>query len=183
MKYENHFEKWFAFMKRWEGGKSSALTDKASQMTDKKVHTNRGIIFPTWQSVRYLLGKDNSYEAFLTMTEEEQKEVAKWFWFHAGGDRYEKGNIAAFMAEELWAGGQGAMMFYQRKFGQKNDGIIGSKTAQAINFTCLASADYWALLHTYKRERYARIIANDASQKANEKGWNNRIDSFEKTFK
>jgi lysozyme family protein len=182
MKYEEEFEKWFAFMKRWEGGKSSAKTDLASKMTNVRIHTNRGVIFPTWQAVRTLLGLDKSYQAFLNMTEADHKGIAKWFWFQAGGDRYEKGNIAIFMAEELWAGGAVAMQFYQRKFGQKADGIIGQKTAQAINFTCLSATDYWALLHTFKRERYARIIAKTPSQKANEAGWNNRINSFEKTF-
>ena len=183
MKYEAEFNKWFEFIKRWEGGKSFDKTDLASKTTKVRIHTNRGVIFPTWQAVRTLLGKDKSYDSFLKMSELDHKEIAKYFWFTSGGDRWANGNMAAFFAEEFWAGGAGALMFYQKNFGVNADGIIGNKTAEAINFRCITSNNFWELLHEYKKIRYERIISKNPAQKRFEKGWDNRMQNFKETFK
>lgn len=135
MKYEKEFKQWFEFMKGKEGGKSRAKTDLASRMTKVPIHTNRGVIFPTWQSVRRMLGKENTYKAFLNMTEADHIEIAKWFWYQAGSDLYINGRLAAFFAEEMWAGGAGALQFYQRNFAQRADGIVGSNKLFVATFS------------------------------------------------
>lgn len=182
MKYEKEFKQWFEFMKGKEGGKSSAKTDMASKLTNVEIHTNRGVIFPTWQSVRKLLGKDNSYQAFLKMTEADHIEIAKWFWYQAGADFYANGSLAAFFAEERWAGGGGAIQYYQSLLGLQSDGIVGSKTAEAIN-RVFANPENWIFLNNLKRRRYQLFILRNSSQKVYEIGWNRRIAEFEKLFK
>ena len=146
--HEIAFLKWAKHVLSYEGGLSKDDNDYAYYAikgTKYEYHTNMGIVWSTFERLAVKVGlahkshdTDELYDIFIHMDKDDVFMFLKHFWSKAGGDRVIYPSLSAFLAEEFWGGGYGALMTYQRwlnnlGYNLKVDGIFGKKSCLALN--------------------------------------------------
>jgi lysozyme family protein len=181
------FKKFANYIRSWEGGKSSDPNDSASKYVQPgQIHTNRGVIWPTFKSNAKKLGIAPTYENFLNLTADQADQIVFQFYLLCGGNFFND-EIALTLTEFTWGSGLGytqrALRKAIRSFGYPSIEATGSINQVVISVTNQINS----------KELYAKLWANrklflesiSKSRPANQKflkGWLNRWESFQKTF-
>ena len=181
------FKKFANYIRSWEGGKSSDPNDSASKYVQPgQIHTNRGVIWPTFKSNAKKLGIAPTYENFLKLTADQADQIVYQFYILSAGN-YFNDEIGLTLTEFTWGSGLGhtqrALRKVIRSFGYDSIDPTGS-----INNAVITAAN-----QINPKELYSKLWSNrkiflesiSKSRPANQKflkGWLNRWESFQKTF-
>jgi lysozyme family protein len=181
------FKKFANYIRSWEGGKSSDPNDSAAKyLQPGQIHTNRGVIWPTFKSNAKKLGIAPTYENFLKLTADQADQIVYQFYLLCGGN-YFNDEIGLTLTEFTWGSGLGhtqrALRKVIRSFGYESIDPTGS-----INSAVISAAN-----QINPKELYLKLWSNrklflesiTKSKPANQKflkGWLNRWESFQKTF-
>jgi lysozyme family protein len=165
------------WIKSWEGGLSSAVTDYASAYPvpdGSGNHTNKGITWQTWSS--YFGSSPSSIARFYAMSDADWAYIYKTgYWDRIQGDLINSQKIANTLADWAWGSGPGAaIMGLQAVLG--NVAVDGrmDKDGETLRAVNKANADnLYSKLVDYRR-KYIEAI----NQPANTQGWLNRLDSL-----
>lgn len=186
-----------SFFLKWEGGLSRDAKDSASSYPNPLKHndkygwhTNKGITYRTWESVK---GK-NAKRAFFEMTKEDVEYIfEKNYWNRVKADKIKSQSIGVALTSWAWgSGAKTASKQIQRVLGVTVDGLIGKQTLKAIN-----SEDEKELFAKMikARETFFRYISNPANAVTQNQrrrfgnnarflnGWLNRLNNFNEKFK
>lgn len=171
-----------------EGRKSSSQNDVAKKCYPGGVHTNKGITFCKWKKFRKDKNLDDSYEAFLNMSNDDYKQILfddymnnqtfNGFW-----KTYELRPVAAMFIID-WAFNRGVsgmesdLAKWQREKMGINDNNITIPEIFANIRNSTWSDDFMLLSLFYRRIKVYERIAENPNQKPNLKGWKNRVKKF-----
>lgn len=166
------YEKALAHTLRWEGGYSDIAEDTGGRSYQGISQKHN----PKWQGWPILDKlKPRHGQIYPELNKSVAEYYRKQYW-----DKIQAGNIkdvkvAGFLFDYFVNSGSHAVKAIQRIVGVTDDGIVGSKTIQAIN-------EYKGDLFTeLKQARLAfvdSIVKNNPSQGKFKSGWVNRINSF-----
>lgn len=181
------FDKFARYVLNWEGGLSNHPADYAARFVARgQYHTNRGIIWPTFQFYAKSIGVAATYENFLKLTKEQCKQILWQFLLSVKGNRYKSPQIALSVTEFAWgSGGGNAIKHLQTallNLGQniRRTGIFDQQTIDAANRVNQAAlyAELWKVREAFLRA----IVRNNPSQGVFLQGWLNRVRDFQKRF-
>ena len=154
------------FILKWEGGLSRDPNDTASRVccpTPYKVkmgyHTNKGITYNVWRSV---FGFNNDMR-FLEMNEADWDTVMKkLYWDRWKADEIKDQAIANTLVDWVWGSGVHGIKIPQRMLGVTADGVVGTKTIEALNN---APKDFLQRLYKEREDFLHRIVRSNPTQK------------------
>lgn len=179
------YRKLVPFMLRWEGGKSKDSVDTASRsLPVGAVHTNKGVIWPTYQTLAPVLGLNpDYYQGFLNLTDSQAAMFVKHYWNKSTyNNRINSQKIAEAITTWRWGSGAKIIPSFQRLINEKFnagiqvDGGIGPKTIAAIN---KINPDNLFKAMLIERARYfVAITVSNPSQLKFLVGWMNRLRAF-----
>lgn len=175
------FRKLVPFILKWEGGLSRDTTDTASKNPCptpykglKGYHTNKGVTYTAWVSV---FGKNNDDRFFIMSNDDWAKIMKGSYWDRWKADQITSQTVANTLVDWVWGSGVHGIKIPQKMLGVVTDGIVGSKTIEALNN---AGADFLPKLYA-EREKFLRNIAlRNPSQNKFLKGWINRLNDLKK---
>lgn len=157
------------FILRWEGG----YTDDPDDLGGP---TNRGI---TLKTLRTAYGNKATTADLRRMTDTQWQHIFKtYYWDRWQADRIHDQAIANILVDWTWASGVHAIRIPQRMLGVTPDGIVGSRTLNALN----SHPDPQSLFNDIKASRVAfvtRICRSRPQNKKFRQGWLNRINALE----
>ena len=157
------------FIKRFEGGYVNHPNDKGGC-------TNMGVTISTF---RQYYGRNKTCEDLRKLTEEQWQYIfKKGFWDRIQGDKIECQSVANMMADYVWASGVYGIKYVQKLLGVSADGLIGSKTLQAIN-SYPSSKELFERIRQRRLDHFDAIVKNNPSQKVFLKGWKRRVNSMD----
>lgn len=166
------------FILKWEGGLSDDTRDSASKimcptpLNGRNYHTNKGVTYQTW--IKYF-GKLND-QRFLKMSNEDFSVILKQYWDVWKADEINNQSIANILVDWIWCSGHVGIRKVQAILGVAADGVVGSKTIQAINN--YNQKLLFAKIHDARHTFLHNIVINKPSQKVFLKGWLNRLNDF-----
>lgn len=167
-----NFEKHITRLLQHEGGYSNLKSDRGAETYAGITRKNH----PNWQGWHVVDKKPRKRNEIIP--ELQPLVIAfykQYYWNAIQGDKICNERVAGFLFDWYVNSGNHASKAVQKIVGVTTDGIIGSKTIEAIN-----NYDN-GLFEKLKIARIAfvkAIVANDASQTVNLNGWLNRINSF-----
>lgn len=168
------FKIYIDFTKIAEGGLSKAKTDTASKYPvpdGSGYHTNKGITWTTFKRLSNQLGYKATPELFYEMPDGVFYDIFRHYWINSGAYYITNQAIANLIFQSAWGGGNKPLVRHLQRFLSKNDdGIIGPKTAKAVN-TYPDQKNLYIFLHN-KRLSYLRSLR---SYEANGRGWERRM--------
>lgn len=157
------------FIKRFEGGYVNHPNDKGGC-------TNMGVTISTF---RQYYGRNKTCEDLRKLTEEQWQYIfKKGFWDRIQGDKIECQSVANMIADYVWASGVYGIKYVQKLLGVSADGLIGSKTLQAIN-SYPSSKELFERIRQRRLDHFDAIVKNNPSQKVFLKGWKRRVNSMD----
>lgn len=157
------------FIKRFEGGYVNHPNDKGGC-------TNMGVTISTF---RQYYGRNKTCEDLRKLTEEQWQYIfKKGFWDRIQGDKIECQSVANMIVDYVWASGVYGIKYVQKLLGVSADGLIGSKTLQAIN-SYPSSKELFERIRQRRLDHFDAIVKNNPSQKVFLKGWKRRVNSME----
>lgn len=179
------FIKW---VKKWEGGKSSASTDSASNVNGGApggVHTNKGIQWIVYKHYCKVKNRPVSSKEFLDMPDAIWDGIFNEFYWnpmHCDKIMIREPFLAFYVCQFAWGSGLGGAEAQLAKFQRQHMGVVDTNiTKQEIanNFviTPIPVKILANKLIDFKLNYYKSL-----GQPANLKGWTNRIMDFKKNF-
>lgn len=154
--------KFFPKVMKFEGGYVDDPADSGGR-------TKYGVTQRTWISFG---GKKDIAD----ITEQDAMAVMKsLFWDKCKGDLIENQSLAEMVVDWFWGSGYSGIKAMQRALNLKTDGIVGPATLHALN------SDPQINHFKIKQARLKfidRIIEKRPINKRFEKGWKNRINSY-----
>lgn len=155
------------FIRKWEGGFANDPCDLGGA-------TMAGITLATYRSV---YGQSKTVEDLKRMTDEEWMTIFKrYYWDKWHADDIKSQSVANILVDWVWASGAYGIKIPQRVLGVAVDGIVGSKTLEAVN-----SRDSLSLFNLIKKERKEfidRICQTRSQNRKFKKGWLNRLNDI-----
>lgn len=143
---------------------------------DKGGPTNRGITLDTFRS---FYGR-GTIEDIKALTFDQFYLIAKKkYWDRWRADEIENQSIAEFLVDWVYNSGVWGIKIPQKVLGVPNDGVVGPRTIQAVNWQ-----DSPGLFNSLKQARedfYKDITRKSPSQLVFLKGWLKRNNSFKYT--
>jgi lysozyme family protein len=200
----NNYRELVPFFYKWEGGLSRDVNDSQAKFpcpTPYKgksgYHTNKGIAYSTWVS---FFGKTNDLR-FLEMNHEDWGDIFKaGYWNKVLGDHAPYQSLAEVLTS--WAWGSGSVTAIRQLQGMlrkqgKNIARDGKLSATGETFRACAEFSELGLFNlcVAHRRAFFHYITTEANGKTAAerqrfrnnrvflRGWLNRLDEFEKTFK
>ena len=179
------FQKYAVFVGHAEGGLSKDPNDSASKYVEPgKYHTNRGVIWPTFQKYAKLIGVEPTYSNFIKLTKEQANKVLyAYYTFAANGINNEITGL--ILANIYW--GSGNVLGKHTRLALKKMGLPVALTGSldqsikaTINLQDPAKFNR-ALLDVRKEFLQGLAISRPANQKFL-KGWLAREKRFEDEF-
>ena len=179
------WRKFYQFVMASEGGKSNDSRDtwavKCAPFAGA-YHTNKGITFCTWKSNAKAIGSEPTYEAFLSMTDEQANKILYEFYLFSTKNGSIKDNaIALSITEAYW--GSGGHAFQNLATALNAAGfkctsalILTNQMIQGAN-----SLDAKLLFDKFWTARY-NYLKSLSNAPTYIKGWTTRINSFKKIF-
>ena len=161
------------FILKWEGGFVNDPLDLGGA-------TNKGVTLSTWKQVGYDKTGDGIIDVqdlkLLTDKEVIEKVLKPHYWDRWKGDKINSQSVANILVDWVWASGAYGVRIPQRMLGVKVDGIVGTKTLEALN-----SRNPKEFFQELKQERHdyiTRIVRNRPQNKRFEGGWRNRLNDI-----
>lgn len=156
---------------KWEGG---FVNDKM----DRGGATNMGITLETWKSVGYDKDRDGDIDAndVRLLTRDDFYPVLKQYWNRWQGDNIKNQSIANILVDWVWGSGKWGIVKVQQLLDLKDDGIVGTKTLQAVNFA--NQKELFDRIFEARKQFLQNIVKNDPTQGKFIKGWLNRLNDF-----
>ena len=156
------------FILKWEGGFVDDPLDRGGA-------TNKGITLKTFQ---YHFGKNKTVNDLKNITDEQWFEIFKEdFWDRWKADEIKNQSIANILVDWVWASGKYGITNAQRILKVPVDGVVGSKTIEAINNYPNQRMLFGKIL-TERLAYVNKIVKANPSQKKFLNGWKNRIVAF-----
>lgn len=188
----------------WETGvpiEKAHLVKMVKDSVDPGGHTKFGITLSTWQTLGYDKDGDGDIDEndLAQLTVDDYQAIVKRVWYKCRADLITSQSIAEIFVDWVWASGYYAILEMQKLLGVEADGIMGSKTLQAIEAhpepSVLHSTIYIRRLVYIERivqnsiRKYLEEHPNaqrDELKRATllkfQQGWENRINTLYKTF-
>ena len=139
--------------------------------------TKYGIILETLKEYHFDTNKDGVYtcEDVKALTLDNAKSIyKKMFWDYFKADDIKNQSLAEYIVDGAINMGRGLIAKYvQTIVGVSVDGVVGTKTLEAIN--AHDQKDLYDKLKAKRVDRYNKIVENNPSQKKFIKGWMNRV--------
>lgn len=156
---------------KWEG---RFVNDKA----DKGGATNMGITIATWKQVGYDKDNDGDIDTqdIKLLSKDDFKFVLKQYWDRWKADLIKDQKLANILVDWVWGSGKWGIVVPQRILGLREDGIVGSKTIEAINKQ--NPKEFLDVVFKEREKFLDNIVKNNPSQKKFIKGWKNRLNDF-----
>lgn len=156
---------------KWEGGWADDKYDAGGK-------TNMGITLATWKSCGYdkdLDGDIDTQDLKLITKQDVINVLKKYYWDRWKADAILNQSIANLLVDWVWTSGKWGITIPQRVLGVTQDGVVGSKTIEALN-----KQDSSIIFKKLWLARKAFI--EDISKKGNnvkfKKGWLNRLNDY-----
>jgi lysozyme family protein len=169
------FEPYFPTIIKSEGEKYT------NDPVDTAGATKYGIIIADLKEFNLDKNGDKKYTAedVKALTLEDAKVIyKKMYWDYFKADNINNQSLAEYIVDGAINQGRGTIAKYvQQIIGVTADGIVGSKTLEAIN--AYDSKELFNKLKAKREDKYHRIVANNPSQKRFIKGWINRLNSID----
>jgi len=176
------------YVKKWEGGKSSASTDSASNVNSgapSGIHTNKGIQWVVYKSWCKSKNRQVSSQEFLDMPDAVWLGVFNdLYWNPYDCDKLmiREPFLAFFVCQFAWGSGLGGSEAQLAKFQRTKMGVVDSDiTRKEITKNFLITPIPVKILANqlidFKLNYYKSL-----GQPANLKGWTNRLMDFKKQF-
>jgi len=157
-----------------EGGLSNHRLDRGGR-------TNFGVTQKTYDAYN----KERKISGHIDVskiTKKQASEIYKNEYFDkVKGSQLPKDVALVVTDYAVHSGPSRSIKSLQKVLGVPQDGIIGQKTLNALKKT--SPLEVASKVNEERRAYLKRIIKKDPTQKAFEKGWNNRIDSLDKELK
>ena len=177
------FIKW---VKKWEGGKSRALTDTASNYGGPGgVHTNKGITWATYKGAAKSCGYTPTAEDFLKMSDQRWEQIFdKIFWDKWQGDKLMLRSpfLAFYVVQFAWGFGNGGAERRLANFQRKYMSIVDNDITPNEIVRNFISTPIPIKILAPQMISYKESVFKSLGQPANLKGWLNRLKDFEKKF-
>lgn len=159
------------FILQWEGGFVNDPDDLGGA-------TNKGITLSTYETFCRRKGYPKpTVERLKNIGEAEWMEILKTlYWDRWKADQIVNQSVANILVDWVWASGNHGIKRPQKILGVNIDGIVGSKTLNAVN-----ARDSKELFYAIKADRIKFIEEICISRPANNKfkrGWLNRINAI-----
>lgn len=155
-----------------EGGYNNDKDDRGGA-------TKYGITLATWRKVGYDKNGDGviNKEDIKLLTEDDFHRVFKKnYWDACKADQIKDQSVANLLVDFAYNSGVARVSrFIQRIVGVTADGIIGSKTINAINNYQRGQRQLFATLKQRRKKHYDGIVEADPKQKKFYDGWMNRL--------
>ena len=150
---------------KWEGGYAGNI--------DGMTCTMKGV---TLAAYRKFFGKDKNCKDLKEITQAEWDLIFKeGYWDKWKADEIENQSIANLLVDWCWASGIYGIKLPQRVLGVKDDGVVGSKTIDAINNYKDKKELFDKLWN--RRKKHFQDIAKNGKEKFLA-GWLNRLNDF-----
>jgi lysozyme family protein len=159
------------FILKWEGGFVNDPLDKGGA-------TNKGITITTFIQYRKMKGLLPPTVADLkNISDAEWIDVLKvMFWDKWQGDLITSQSVANCLVDWFWGSGYYGIKTPQRILGLVSDGIVGTKTIEAVNRQ--DAYLFWLHLIDERKIFIDKIIRYDPTQVRFKQGWLNRINDL-----
>lgn len=156
-----------------EGGYSNAKTDSGNFLNGENVGTKYGITGKTLAAERGVKHVTAAQVKAMTLDEAE-KIYRKSYWLQSGGDLLPSGLDYAVFNSGVMSGPSRAVKILQKIVGTNQDGVIGTKTVDAVN---RYRGGVVALIRAYCDEymQFLRGLGGKQGFAANGRGWTIRI--------
>lgn len=159
------------FILKWEGGFVNDPDDLGGA-------TNKGVTIGTYEYYCKLKGYPKpTIERLKNISDDQWKDILKiLYWDKWQADNINNQSIANILVDWVWASGGYGIKLPQKILGVAIDGIVGTKTIEAVN-----NQDPKELFEAIKAERIAyidRIIQARPANKKFRNGWINRINDL-----
>lgn len=158
---------------KWEG------TRYTNDPVDRGGPTKMGITLDTWRHVGYDKngdGKINAEDVKLLNEKDFQMVLKKNFWDKWKADDIKNQSIANILVDWVWGSGIWGIKIPQRILGVKVDGVVGSKTIDAVNKA--NQRELFNKIFAERKQFLLNIVKRNPSQKKFIKGWLNRLNDF-----
>lgn len=154
------------FILSWEGGFSNVKGDRGGA-------TNKGVTIATYRS---MFGQEKTIEDLKTITDIEWLHIFKTlYWDKWKADNIESQAIANLLVDWVWTSGSYGIKIPQRILEVSIDGVVGTKTLDAIN-NYQDKKKLFTLLWNERQEFFKRIAVKE--QKKFLAGWLNRLNGI-----
>lgn len=159
------------FILQWEGGFVNDPDDLGGA-------TNMGVTIGTYKTYRKRKGlPEPNVDDLKKLSKEEWTDIMKGsYWDRWKADQIVNQSVANILVDWVWASGNHGIKRPQKILGVTVDGIVGSKTLNAVN-----ARDSKELFYAIKADRIKFIEEICISRPANSKfkrGWLNRINAI-----
>lgn len=162
-----------------EGGKSNSPYDTASKYVNAgQVHTNRGVIWPTYKSLAKKLGLNPSYESFLNLSKHDADLFIYQFYLDNGKEYKPLTGIA--MTESAWASGP-TRPFLNIQAALKKMGINVKNKKDSILEASKIDDKKLAIAISNEQNLFQKglVATGKPEYVKNDKGWQNRVAKFQ----
>lgn len=158
------------FILKWEGGFVDNPRDRGGA-------TNKGITMATF---RQFYGQDATVEQLKCITDEQWLHIFKTgYWDKWRADRIKSQSIANILVDWVWTSGVHGIRIPQQMLGITSDGIVGTKTLEALNTR--EPAGLFKEIHDRRIKFVEGIVERNPGQACFIKGWKNRINDLKFT--
>lgn len=156
---------------KWEGKYVDDPLDKGGA-------TNMGITIATWKQVGYDKDDDGDIdkEDIKALDQHDFEKVLKIYWDRWKADEIVNQSIANILVDWVWGSGKWGIKIPQRILGLTEDGIVGTKTIDAVNSA--DSSKLFSQIYAARTNFLENIVYQNPSQKRFIKGWKNRLADF-----
>ena len=181
------------FIRKSEGGLSSATTDSASKnpsncgkgKNGQWYHTNKGVQWTTFKNLADRGGYVANCTNFLTMPDDIWEKIYKiGFWDAIKGDQIKNQAIANTFVEMTWGSGLGSINGYAgslpmlRRFFKANYDKDVTSMSDIVDYVNKLDSQgktsvLFEKLYTYRANKYKAL-----NQPKNLQGWLNRLNKF-----
>ena len=157
---------------KWEGNFVNDPLDRGGA-------TNKGVTIAVWKAQGYDKNGDGKIDVAdlkLLSTNDATTILKKNYWDRWKADQIKSQAVANTLVDWVWGSGAWGIKIPQRILGVKDDGIVGSKTLEAINKQ--DTKKFLEKLYLARFNFLDGIVASNPSQKRFIKGWKNRMNDL-----
>lgn len=182
------FQNFVKHILSFEGGLSKDSNDTASSCApfEGAYHTNKGVTYCTFKSLADKLGIENSYQKFISLSNDDISKFIFYFYNDAHGNQLPD-SVGLSVTEAAWGSGksraiknlQNALVNLGKLNAGDVDGVFGEQVLKAV---ATVPEDKLFTAFWKERQRFIDSLTSQSKYSMYKKGWQNRIDSFLKNI-